>query len=83
MEPCSHCGGRVVPDHEDARDKPVLKCLACSRYAATPRPHEEPERGRSKQQSIPGMGGYFDSDLFEEYQREWHRKAWQKKKAGA
>jgi hypothetical protein len=83
MEPCSHCGGRVVPDHEDARDKPVMKCLACSRYAAPPRAHEEPEKGRSKRHAIPGMGEYLESERFYEGRRKYARDHYHKKRAGA
>ena len=80
---CTHCGGRVVSDQEDARDEPVLKCLACMRYASPPRPHEEPEKGRSKRHAIPGMGEYLDSERFLEGRRRYWRKAYYKKKAGA
>jgi hypothetical protein len=83
MEPCNHCGGRVVSDQEDARDEPVLKCLACMRYAAQPRAHEEPEKGRSKRHAIPGSGTYLESEHYQEMRRQYARNQYYKKKAGA
>jgi hypothetical protein len=72
---CSHCGGRVVPDHEDARDEPVMKCLACSRYATPPRPHEEPPKHKAQ----PRLG--LSAVDAHERQKRQGREYWQRKKA--
>ena len=81
--PRPYCGGRVVPDREDARDELVLKCLACSHYADPPRAHEEPEKGRSKRHAIPGTGTYLESEHYQEMRRQYAREAYYRKKAGA
>ena len=79
----AHCGGRLWSDVEDAHDAPVLKCMSCSRPALPPRPHEEPERYRSKRHEIPGMGEYLSSDRYLEGRRKYARGRYHEKKAGA
>jgi hypothetical protein len=74
---CNHCGGRVVSDQEDARDEPVLKCLACMRYAAPPRAHEEPPKHRAQ----PRLG--LSAMDAHERQKRQGREYWHRKKAGA
>jgi hypothetical protein len=70
---------------EDARDPAVLKCSLCSRYAAPPRPHEQPPKREAKEEW--GDLRAIDGDAYYEHQkalnRDWKRADYHKKKQGA